>query len=83
MNKEPKEPLKKAKVTLSRFSTREPDFDGLVCSFKPILDGLTNSKIIIDDKMSVIGQPTYKWEKIGKGKGKIHILVEELPMEGK
>lgn len=74
----PKEPLQKAKVTLIRFSSNCPDFDGLVSSFKPVIDGLKDGKILVDDKMSCIGSPTYKWEKAPPGKGKIRIVVESI-----
>lgn len=74
--KEPSEPLKKATITLTRFSSYEPDFDGIVSGFKHILDGLKIAKIIIDDKMSVIGNPEYKWEKAKQREGKIKVHVK-------
>jgi len=37
----PKAPLKKAKIKCTRFGTRFMDYDGLVGSFKPGIDGLT------------------------------------------
>lgn len=36
----PKTPLKSAMLTLVRFNWRTLDFDGLVISFKPVVDGL-------------------------------------------
>lgn len=72
----PPSPLKKAKISLTRHSSREPDFDGLVSTFKHVLDGLKNAKIIVDDKMSVIGQPNYKWECAPRNKGKITVHVQ-------
>jgi hypothetical protein len=36
----PMSPLTKAKLILRRFGHRELDFDGLVASFKPVVDGL-------------------------------------------
>lgn len=73
----PKEPLKKALVTLTRYSSSEPDFDGLTSSFKCILDSLIKCGVLEDDKMSVIGQPTYVWEKCKRDEGKIKIEVVE------
>jgi hypothetical protein len=72
----PDEPLKKAKLTLTRFSAREPDFDGLVSSFKHVIDGLIDAAVIADDKQSVIGQPTYNWVYAFRNKGKISVKVE-------
>jgi hypothetical protein len=71
--KAPPEPLKKAHVTLTRYSAKEPDYDGLVSGFKHCLDGLVHAGVICDDKISVIGIPEYKWEYIGHRKGKIKI----------
>lgn len=71
----PPTPLTTAKITLTRYSSSEPDFDGLVTSFKPCLDALTTIGVILDDKMSVIGAPTYIWEKCMRGKGRIKIEV--------
>ncbi len=74
----PREPLTKAKVTLTRCSAAPPDADNLCASFKPILDGLTKAGIIEDDNMSVIGFPDYKWEKAKPKRGKVRIRVESI-----
>lgn len=70
--------LSKAKLTLTRCSIKECDFDGLVSGFKHVLDGLVESKVIVDDRMSVIGQPTFKWEKASPKQGKIRIRIERI-----
>lgn len=77
-SKTPKKPLQKAKVTITRFSSAECDFDGLVSGGKHLLDGLIVARVIIDDKFSVIGQPNYQWEKAPPRKGKVAIKVEEI-----
>lgn len=74
----PDTPIKKAKLLLIRRSSSEPDFDGLVSSFKHVIDGLIKAGIIESDKMSVIGQPEYKWEKVSRGAGHIYIEVKDL-----
>lgn len=73
----PAEPWQKARLTLTRCSSVEPDFDGLVSSFKHVIDGLIVSGIIENDKMSNIGIPEYRWEKVPPGKGKIKVRVEK------
>ncbi len=78
----PEAPLIKAKITLTRCSSKEGDFDGIVSSFKHILDGLTEAGIIIDDKSSVIGRPEYIWQACKKGEGHIIVRVEELQKTG-
>ena len=75
MQGRPDAPLETAKITLIRGSSREPDFDGLVGSFKAVLDGLVKAGIIKDDKVSVIGQPTYLWERTSPKKGYIRIQI--------
>lgn len=76
-------PLKKAKLTLIRYSSRAPDADGTVSSFKHIIDALVKEAIIIDDNYTVIGMPTYGWVKISPKQGKIKIIVEEVRNEDK
>lgn len=71
-------PLDKAKLTLTRFSSSEPDWDGLVSSFKHVIDGLVEAGVIVDDKMSVIGQPQYFWVKCAPKKGRIKVEVESF-----
>ena len=73
----PKEPLKSAMLTLTRHSSVAPDYDGLVQSFKPVVDALKKLGIISDDSMKVIGKPTYGWEKAKPKEGFITITVEE------
>lgn len=77
----PPQPLKKAKVTLIRHSSSEPDFDGLVSSFKNVLDGLKQARVIEDDRGSVIGQPSYQWAKSAPKKGFVTVIVESIDQE--
>lgn len=74
----PKEPLKKARLTLTRHSMIEPDFDNLASSFKYILDGLVKCGVIQDDKPSVIGSPSFKWAKAKPREGFIEVFVEDM-----
>ncbi len=74
-------PLQKAKLTLVRYSSRCPDYDGLVQSMKPVVDALKKSLIIVDDSMAVIGRPDYQWVKCPPKFGKIKIVVEEIEYE--
>ncbi len=74
----PSIPLMKARLTLTRMSSVEPDFDGLVSSFKPVIDGLIVCGVIVNDKMTNIGQPRYSWVKARPGKGGIKVRIEEV-----
>lgn len=71
--------LKKAVLVLGRYSTRETDFDNLAGSFKAVIDGLVVAGVIVDDKPSVIGSPTFIWHKAKHKSGKItvEVLVED------
>lgn len=73
----PDKPLKSATITLTRCSSSEPDFDGLVSSFKVILDSLTRVGVIEDDKPSIIGTPTYVWQQCKQKQGKIRVEITE------
>jgi Holliday junction resolvase RusA-like endonuclease len=78
LGKWPAEPLVKARITITRFSSTEPDFDGLVAGGKFLLDGLVKAGVIHDDRPGIIGQPVYRWEKYPPKMGKVQILVESL-----
>lgn len=54
----PNAPLDRARLKITRYNYRMLDYDGLVGSLKPVVDGLTNAKIIKDDSWGVLGQ----WE---------------------
>ena len=70
--------LQKAKITLTRFSSRCPDSDGLVSSFKHVIDGIVDSGMLPNDTFKTIGMPTYLWEKAPAKKGKIKVKIEAL-----
>lgn len=77
-NTKPVRPLKRAKLTLIRCSTTRPDPDGLTSTFKHIIDGLVESKILENDRYENIGFPTYDWERAPANHGKIKVRVEEI-----
>ncbi len=69
-------PLQKCKLTFVRSSSREPDYDGLISSFKMVVDALVRSGILIDDTYTVTGKWDVSWEKGPPKKGKIFCKVE-------
>lgn len=71
-------PLLRAQLTFTRYSSRQPDFDGLVSSFKGPQDSLVEVGILKDDSMSVVGQPHYQWIYAAPRKGKIKIKIESV-----
>jgi len=73
----PDEPLKRARILLERHSTSEPDLDNLCASFKPVVDGLTELGVILDDKPSVLVIHEFRWRKAKRGEGKIRVRLEE------
>lgn len=70
----PAVPLEKACVKLTRFSSVQPDYDNLVASFKPIIDGLRYAKVLKDDRMTNF-RPECEWIKAPQGLGKIRVEV--------
>lgn len=74
----PEAPLDRAVVTMTRHSTRQPDSDNLVASFKPVLDGLKHARVIVDDKPENIGMPTYIWQKSKQKDQRIVVRVEGI-----
>ena len=78
LQRKPPTPLKRAKLTLTRYSSAEPDFDGLVGSFKALIDSLVTLGILENDKTENIGNSVYLWQKTAPKKGKIRIEVEEV-----
>lgn len=77
-NSKPITPLQLARLTLTRVSTTEPDYDNNVSSFKCIVDGLRYAKVLADDKKKNIGESRYQWEKCKKNQCCVRILVEGL-----
>lgn len=74
----PPKPFALVKVTLTRHSVRQPDFDGLVGSFKYVLDGLVKAGVMVDDKASVIVESKYAWQKSKLIDQRIEITVEKV-----
>lgn len=70
--------LEKAQLTLTRYSEREPDFDGLVSGFKHVIDGLVECKLLVNDRISNVGQPRYIWERTKRNEGKIKVKIEKV-----
>lgn len=77
----PKEPLARCRIVCTRFSSSEMDYDNLVSSFKPIVDGLKDAGVILDDKSSVIVERSYRWEKVPAKSGHVRIAVEAMELE--
>lgn len=74
----PKEPIKSCIVRVVRYSSRCPDFDNMVYSFKAVFDGLIHSGIIFNDDMKTIVDRKYSWCKVPEKDHQITIEVEEL-----
>lgn len=79
-NGRPPSPLRKAKLTLIRFSSVEPDFDGLVRGMKSVVDGLVISGVLENDKLSNTGPWNCHWEKAKPKCGRILVIVEDAEL---
>lgn len=71
----PVAPCQTAEITCTRYSAKEPDYDGLVSSFKHVIDGLVRAGVLIDDNMQVIVSREYCWHKVSPKKGYIEVEV--------
>ena len=78
LGKRPESALKRAKLKCFRHSSTCPDFDGLVSSFKMVLDALVTCKILVGDSMKIIDIPDYRWFKVPRNEGFIEIFVESV-----
>jgi hypothetical protein len=68
--------LAKARIKLVRRSPRSCDYDGLVGSFKPLLDALVKCGVIQDDTMEHI-DCEYRWEKCAGKHQHVFVSVYE------
>jgi Holliday junction resolvase RusA-like endonuclease len=80
MGMTPKRPLDRVRVVFTRFSSVEPDDDGLVHGFKPIRDALVQWGVVVDDKRKNLAAE-YRWEKAPPKHGKVRVEIEELPVD--
>jgi len=74
---QPETPLKKANIKCTRFSSMSPDFDGLVSSFKYVIDALVELDILEDDNRGVLVDPKYEWIKAKPKQGFITVELDE------
>lgn len=71
-------PLEKVKCTFIRGTCREPDFDNLVASMKPVRDGLVEAGVVVNDKTENMPDAKYVWQKAPRGHSFTRVLVEEI-----
>jgi hypothetical protein len=70
-------PVERAGVYCVRYSTRQPDYDGLVYGFKVIVDSLMPS-IIHDDNPKVLVERIYRWEKCKQAEQRLEVKLWEV-----
>lgn len=76
--KKPSAPLRVAQAEFVRVSSKEPDFDNLVSSFKGVRDSLIKCGIIENDKTSNLPNAIYRWEFVKRGQGHIKVSIKEV-----
>lgn len=76
-NRKPPMPLTRYTLTLVRFSSVEPDFDGATIGFKYVVDSLVDCGVLANDKISNSGQWNVAWVKSSPRNGRISVRVEE------
>lgn len=73
-------PAERVKLTLTRFSSSQPDDDNLRGSFKPVVDGLVQSGVMRDDSPKHLVESVYRWERRPARLGFIRVLIEEVEL---
>ena len=70
--------IERARLTLTRVSTHEPDPDNLMASWKYVIDGLQRAGVIVDDKRENV-EILSQWNKASKRADQgIIVQVEEI-----
>ena len=77
-NRKPPKPLERYQLTLVRYSSSEPDFDGICRGFKSVVDGLVICGVLANDKISNSGAWNVAWMKSSPRNGRISVRVEEV-----
>lgn len=79
VNNRPQNPIQKARITLTRYSSGTLDRDNMYFTFKPIVDGLVRAGVIIDDGFDQVKELHPHQVKIKRTEQrKIEVLVEEI-----
>jgi hypothetical protein len=74
----PKAPIKKASVKIVRYSSCTLDRDNMYFTFKPVIDGLVNAGIIIDDGFDQVKELYPVQVKSKRKDARIEVTVQEL-----
>lgn len=74
----PKKPLNKARVKLVRYSPGTLDRDNSFATFKPILDGLVECGVLVDDGFEMVNRIEIIQVKCKQAERKIEVIVEEV-----
>lgn len=77
-DKKPLEPIKKAHISLTRYSSGTLDRDNMFFTFKPVIDGLVMAGVIIDDGFDQVKELTPIQIKSKRKEARIEVLVQEL-----
>lgn len=74
----PLAPLSAVSGIFIRGSSTPPDYDGLVISFKPLIDALVKCAVLQNDRINNLPNPKYLWEKAAPKRGFIKISIKEV-----
>lgn len=74
----PPAPLTRVSLTCIRYSPVSMDYDNRVACFKPLIDGLKDAGVILDDNDNVVLQRYYPPGRAKRGEGKVRIEIREL-----
>lgn len=74
-------PYEQCVIFLIRASTSECDMDNGIASFKPLIDGLVDAGVMVDDGPTVVTQIKFGWEPAKRGSGHVRIEVRPVVFE--
>lgn len=77
-SQKPLAPLTTYRLSLTRKSSSEPDYDGLVGSFKLVVDGLVRCGVLADDKISNSGPWEVGWIRSKQNQGSVLVQVTQV-----
>ncbi len=75
----PKTPWAHAGIVCIRYSANLCDRGNLTGSFKPILDGLTQARVWVDDNPNVLAVESYHFVKSTRKEARVEVFVAEMP----
>jgi len=73
----PPQPWPRVKLELTRYSSAPCDQDNNIASLKPVIDGIRDAGIMVDDNPNCVESITARWETAKQNEGRVRVRVIE------